>query len=153
MATPQKVFADNTHFWILPLLLALLKFLFDVLPKPIFFVLFALALGSVVFYDRYRTKQEEIAAQELEKSADQFLDELNESEKVRQEKESQKKALKEKKKELRTKNQDQQRVPHWIPHSYLIGIFCRCSERFPPTTMRSERTETTKTMISMTPPP
>jgi uncharacterized membrane protein len=110
MATPQKVFADNVHFWILPLLLALLKFLFDVLPKPIFFVLFALGLGVIFFYDRYRSKQEELAAQELEKSADLFLDELNESEKARQEKESQKKALKEKQKELRLKNQNQQRV-------------------------------------------
>jgi uncharacterized membrane protein len=110
MATPQKVFADNVHFWALPLLLALLKFLFDILPKPVFFILFALALGSGFMYDKYRIKQEELAAIELEKSADLFLDELNASEKARKEKENQKKALKEKQKEQRIKNQQQQRV-------------------------------------------
>lgn len=143
MATPQKVFLENAHFWVLPLLLAFLKFLFDILPKPVFLILFGLAVGGVYSFDKYRAKQEELAAIELEKSADQFLDELTAEEKARQEKENQKRALKEKQKESRLRNQEQQRVrvtsfrkrrdsmKHlWSDISHLIPSFLSLSHLF-----------------------
>jgi hypothetical protein len=94
MATPQRIFAENMHFWVLPLLLVLLKILFDVLPKLIFFALFFGAVGALYAYDKYRIKQSEKEASELEKSADQFLSELEESERIRKESEAKEKVSK-----------------------------------------------------------
>lgn len=91
MATPQRIVAENMHFWVLPLLLVLLKILFDVMPKPIFFALFLGAVGALFAYDKYRIKQIEIDATEQEKTADQFLSELEESERIRKEAEAKEK--------------------------------------------------------------
>ena len=91
MATPQKVFYENMHFWILPLILVFFKFLFDMLPKPVFFGLFAAAVVGIIAYDKYKVQQSEKAAQQLEKSADNFLDELAASEKAALEKAQSKK--------------------------------------------------------------
>jgi hypothetical protein len=125
MATPQRVFAESFHFWVLPLILVLLKFLFDLLPKPIFIGGFGLAVGGLYSYDNYRVKQEEKAAEELEQSADAFLEELTASENAAKEKEVLKKvnhhtsghtytwldfqAEKEKQKEQRVKANEQKK--------------------------------------------
>jgi 1-acyl-sn-glycerol-3-phosphate acyltransferase len=91
MATPAQNFYNNIHFWILPLLLVIFNVLFDVLPKPIFFGLFAVAIGAFFAFDKYKVKQTEKNAQDLESIADTFLNELNASEKSKQEQEQQKK--------------------------------------------------------------
>ena len=91
MATPQRVLAENMHFWVLPFVLVLLKILFDVTPKPIFFGLFGASILAIYAYDKYRVKQIEKEASEMEKSADIFLSELEESERIRKEEEAKEK--------------------------------------------------------------
>ncbi|CAE7799699.1 unnamed protein product [Symbiodinium microadriaticum] len=103
MATPQRVFAENIHFWVLPLILVLLKILFDVMPKPIFIGLFGACVLALYAYDKYKVKQIEKEASEMEKSADIFLNELEESERIRKAAEAKEKALKAKQKEDRQK--------------------------------------------------
>ena len=88
MATPQRDLADNIHFWVLPLVLVLMKILFDVSPKPIFIGLFGASLLAIYALDKYKVKQIEKEASEMEKSADLFLNELEESERIRKEEEA-----------------------------------------------------------------
>ena len=89
--TPQKVFMDHMHFWILPLILIIVKILFDVLPKPVFFGGIMLIIASYYSYQRFRLSQSERTAKQLEDSADDFLKELNSADKSKQDKESKKK--------------------------------------------------------------
>jgi hypothetical protein len=107
--TPQKAFMENLHFWFFPLILVILKVLFDLLPRVIFIVLFCAGIGIFFMYDKYSTAQKTEEAIQLEKSADSFLEELSESERVEQESNKKKKLSKEKKKEDRIRQQEQLR--------------------------------------------
>ena len=89
--TPQKVFVDHMHFWILPLILIVTKVLFDLLPTPVFFGLIFLGVGSYYAYDRFKANQSERTAKQLIESADTFLDELNSADKTKKAKEARKK--------------------------------------------------------------
>lgn len=93
MATPQRVLAESVHFWVLPLILVIFKILFDLLPKPVFIALFVAFVGGLYGYDKYRVKKVEQEATEMQKSADQFLNELEESERIRKEQEAKEKVL------------------------------------------------------------
>lgn len=104
--TPQKAFAENLHFWVFPFVLVILKVLFDVLPRVLFIVLFGAGIGIFFMYDKYSTAQKTEEAVRLEESADTFLEELEESERLEQEAKNRKKALKEKKKEERERQQE-----------------------------------------------
>lgn len=110
MTTPQKIFQENFHFWILPILLIIIKILFDLLPKIIFIPLFLGLIGFIISNNQYKEKQEELLIKELENKADLFLDELNELERIKEEKEKIKKEKKDKLNELRIKNQEKQKV-------------------------------------------
>lgn len=111
MTTPQKIFLEHVHFWILPLLLIVLKVLFDILPKIAFFALLLLAGFGIYSKNKYIEKQEELAAKELENKADLFWDELNQEEKEKELKDKARKEKKEKIQESRIKNQMKQKVP------------------------------------------
>ena len=104
--TPQKAFMENIHFWVFPFILVILKVLFDLLPRILFLVLFGACIGIFFMYDKYSTAQKTEEAVQLEKSADSFLEELNESERIEQVAKDKKKALKEKKKEDRERQQE-----------------------------------------------
>ena len=118
MTTPQKIFLENSHFWILPLILIILKFFFDLLPRIIFISLFSLLLFLLYSKNQIIKKQEEIKEKELEDKREQFLDELNEEEKEREEKENLKKLKKIKVIESRIKNQEKQKVNEIIYFFY-----------------------------------
>eukprot|EP01041_Mallomonas_annulata_P004227 gene4227-8410_t len=107
--TPQKVFMDHIHFWILPLILVVIKLLFDLLPKPIFFGSIILIVVGYYSYGRFKTNQSERTAKQLEDSADTFLNELNSADKAKKEKESKKKNLKEQQKQDRLRTQLQKK--------------------------------------------
>lgn len=104
--TPQKAFMENLHFWFFPFVLVILKVLFDMLPRILFIVLFGAGVGIFSMYDKYTTAQKLEEAVQLEKSTDNFLEELNESERLEQEAKDKKKLLKEKKKEERLRQQE-----------------------------------------------
>lgn len=89
--TPQKVFAESVHLWIIPLFLVLLKVLFDLLPLFVFLLGMVLAIGAYFVLENIKTKQIEKKAEELVVSADSFLEELNNEEKLNKEKELKKK--------------------------------------------------------------
>ena len=104
--TPQKAFMENLHFWFFPFILVILKILFDLLPRLLFLVLFGAGIGVFFMYDKYTTAQKSEEAAQLEKSADSFLEELEESERKEQEAKERKKLQKEKKKEERLRQQE-----------------------------------------------
>jgi uncharacterized membrane protein (DUF106 family) len=97
---------ENLHFWVFPFILVILKVLFDVLPRILFLVLFGAGVGIFFMYDKYSAAQKTEEAVQLEKSADNFLEELEESERLEQEAKDKKKALKDKKKEERERQQE-----------------------------------------------
>jgi len=84
--TPQKVFMDNIHLWILPVILVVIKLFFDLLPTPFFFGSILLVIGGYYAYNRFKVNQSERTAKQLEDSADTFLSELNRDDKIKKEK-------------------------------------------------------------------
>ena len=75
--TPQKVFADNVHFWIWPVLLVGVKIIFDLLPRIVFVALMAAAVGAFFLFNKNQEKKIEKAAEEVSSSIDEFLSELD----------------------------------------------------------------------------
>jgi uncharacterized membrane protein YgaE (UPF0421/DUF939 family) len=104
--TPQKAFVENLHFWVFPLILVIVKVLFDLLPRLLFIVLFGAGIGIFFMYEKYSTAQKTEEAVQLEKSADSFLEELEESERLEQEAKQKKLSQKNKKKEERLHQQE-----------------------------------------------
>ena len=89
--TPQKVFAENIHFLLLPVMLVGLKFLWEVAGPLLFLVVLAAGYGVFVFVKQYKQKKSEITAKQLEASTETLLAELAKDENSKKRKDQAKK--------------------------------------------------------------
>lgn len=89
--TPQKVFQENVHFLLLPVILVALKFLWEAVGPLLFVVILAAAYGVFLLSKQYKQKQSERTAKQLEDSADSFIAELTKDEDKKKRKEQSRK--------------------------------------------------------------
>ena len=66
--TPQKVFADNVHFWIWPVLLVGVKIIFDLLPRIVFVALMAAAVGAFFLFNKNQEKKRQASPKIVQES-------------------------------------------------------------------------------------
>lgn len=74
--TPQKVFQENAHFLLLPVILVGLKFLWEAVGPLLFATVLAAAYALFLLSRQYKQRQTETAAKKHEESADSLIAEV-----------------------------------------------------------------------------